>query len=265
MNDSASRPTTSLAPTLAVCAVVLAVAAGAIAHLTRGFELWTFEDLRRDEVSRSALRAVPTSLVTANGASLEVFDATAPAGSTSRPAAYVVDFIYTNCASVCQTLGAEFYRMQDALRREGRSDVRLLSVSIDPKRDTVPALRAYAALHRADGERWAIVAPIRMAALQDLTGALGVIAIPDGLGGFVHNGAIHVIDSSGVVLGIHDYDDWETALRQARGHWPSPLPLPQAGEGERPSGAYVARNGETASHVGTAGDVGTAADVGGLR
>lgn len=221
MSDSASRPatttTTSLMPTLAVCAVVLGAAAGAIGHLTRGFELWTFEDLRRDQVSRGELRATPTSLVNADGASMKAFGTAPRGGSTPRPAVYVVDFIYTNCVSVCQTLGAELYRMQEALRREGRGDVRLLSVSIDPVRDTVPALRAYAALHRADGERWTISAPTQIEALKKLTGALGVIAIPDGLGGYVHNGAIHVIDSSGVVLGIHDYEQWEDALRQASG------------------------------------------------
>ncbi|RZI56386.1 MAG: SCO family protein [Rubrivivax sp.] len=243
MSDSASQPPTSstspstastrLTPTLAVCAAVLAVAAAAIGHLTRGFELWTYEDLRRDQVRRGELHAVTTTLVTADGASLRAFDAPAPAGSPSRAEVYVVDFIYTQCASICQTLGAEFYRMQEALRREGRGHVRLLSVSIDPARDTVPALKGYASLHRADGERWTIGAPTRKAALDDLTGALGVIAIPDGLGGYVHNGAIHVIDSAGVVLGIYDYDDWEHALRQARGRWPSPFPLPQAGEGER--------------------------------
>ncbi|WP_431052818.1 SCO family protein [Roseateles sp. L2-2] len=250
MSDSAAAPTpiqnatTRLAPTLAVCAAVLAMAAGSIGHLTRGFELWTFEDIRRDEVRRGELRAVPTSLVKADGAALNAFGDATPGDSAARPAVYVVDFIYTNCTSVCQTLGAEFYRMQEALRREGRNDVRLLSISIDPQRDTVPALRAYAALHRADGERWTISAPVQMAALHELTGALGVIAITDGLGGYVHNGAIHVIDSSGIVLGIHDYEQWESALRQARGLWPSPLPLPQAGEGERASAAQVARSVE---------------------
>jgi protein SCO1 len=255
MNANASRPPAgSLLPTLAVCAIVLAVAAGAIGHLTRGFELWTYEDLRRDQVRHGRLRAVATTLVTADGASSRVFDAMAPAGPTARPDVYVVDFIYTQCVSVCQTLGAEFYRMQEALRhdiREGRDGgrrVQLLSVSIDPLRDTVPALHGYATLHRADSGRWTIGAPTRIAALHDLTGALGVIAIPDGLGGFVHNGAIHVIDSSGVVLGIHDYEQWESALRQARGRWPSPLPLPQAGEGER--GARLAGSDGPAGNVG---------------
>lgn len=222
-----------LLPTLVTCAIVVALVVGLLGHLTRGFELWTFEDLRRDQVRRGELRAEPTSLVSADGAPLKVFDATAPAGSTSRATVYVVDFIYTQCVSICQTLGAEFHRMQEELRREGRDDVRLISISIDPLRDTMPALQRYAALHRADGGRWTIATSPSVDASRQLTGRLGVIAIPDGLGGFVHNGAIHVITSDGVVIGIHDYDQWESALRQARGHWPSPLPLPQAGEGER--------------------------------
>lgn len=42
--------------------------------------------------------------------------------------------------------------------------------------------------------------------------ALGVVAVPDGLDGFVHNGSVHVIGSSGQVYGIFDYEQWRDAL-----------------------------------------------------
>ena len=42
-----------------------------------------------------------------------------------------------------------------------------------------------------------------------------VVAVPDGMGGFVHNGAIHLIDASGTVRGIYDLDQWPQALERA--------------------------------------------------
>ncbi|MGZ3282693.1 MAG: SCO family protein, partial [Xanthobacteraceae bacterium] len=47
----------------------------------------------------------------------------------------LVEFIYTRCPTLCIALGTSFERMQDALRRSGRNDVRLLSISFDPEHD----------------------------------------------------------------------------------------------------------------------------------
>ena len=45
--------------------------------------------------------------------------------------------------------------------------------------------------------------------------ARGVVAVPDGFGGFVHNGAIHLIDADGTLRGIFDLDEWPQALERA--------------------------------------------------
>jgi protein SCO1/2 len=199
-------------PTLAACGLLVAGFFAAAAPLTGGFDGWTFEALRRERAAAARLHAPAIELRDAQGERLRAFDASGP----SDPV-YLVDFVYTRCLTVCQTLGAEYLRMQQALQSSGEAGrVRLLSISIDPAHDGPAELAAYARRHRADAVAWRVTAPQEPAAGQGLLRALGVVAVPDGLGGFVHNGAIHLIDGRGRVLGIYDSEQWPTALAAAR-------------------------------------------------
>jgi len=61
----------------------------------------------------------------------------------------VMNFVYTTCTTICPILSAKFTRLQEKLGdRQGR-EVFLVSMSIDPSRDTPPRLKAYAAKHKA--------------------------------------------------------------------------------------------------------------------
>lgn len=198
----------TLWPTMTACGVVLLLFAMATAQLTAGFEAWTFEGLRRLRVRAGAIAFPAMDLIDAKGRSLHL-----PEGA--RQEVLMVDFIYTHCESVCQALGAEFYQAQQQLLGE-QTGVRLLSVSIDPARDTPEALASYAAGHRADPSTWTIATPRTEAAGREARRSLGVIAVPDGFGGFAHNGAIHVVDRRGRVAAIFDTADWAAALALAR-------------------------------------------------
>ncbi len=204
----ADRPQ-RLGPTLAVCALWLLLAGAAVARLTGGLEAWTYEAQRRQLAAQGGLHASPLPLRDAQGRTWTAFE---PA-SAPRPV-YLVDFIYTRCPTVCQALGSEYYRMQQALQASGRP-VGLLSVSIDPQHDDQAALAAYAELHQAAPGHWRVAAPRSDAAAQAALRELGVVAVPDGLGGFVHNGSIHLIDANGRVHGVFDYAQWPEALARA--------------------------------------------------
>jgi len=65
----------------------------------------------------------------------------------------VMDFVYTSCTTVCPVLSAVFKQMQARLGDQLGEDVALVSVSVDPTRDTPQRLRAYAAKHKA-GSGW---------------------------------------------------------------------------------------------------------------
>jgi len=66
---------------------------------------------------------------------------------------WVADFIYTNCDGPCPMMSAQMRRIQDSTFAE-MSDVKLVSITVDPDRDTPPALAAYAKHFRGDPARW---------------------------------------------------------------------------------------------------------------
>jgi protein SCO1/2 len=66
----------------------------------------------------------------------------------------VMDFVYTTCTTICPVLSALFTQVQTKLGGEVvGSEVRLISMSVDPIRDTPQRLKAYSEKHRA-GEGW---------------------------------------------------------------------------------------------------------------
>lgn len=60
---------------------------------------------------------------------------------------WVVDFIYTNCPGPCPRMTSEMHKLSEKLK--GNRDIRFVSISVDPSRDTPPVLNAYA--HRFGG------------------------------------------------------------------------------------------------------------------
>ena len=61
----------------------------------------------------------------------------------------VMDFVYTSCTTVCPVISAVFGQVQNKLGDQLGEDVVLVSVSVDPIRDTPQRLKAYAAKHNA--------------------------------------------------------------------------------------------------------------------
>ena len=61
----------------------------------------------------------------------------------------VMDFIYTTCTTVCPVISAVFGQVQTRLGEQLGEEVVLVSVSVDPLRDTPQRLKAYAATHKA--------------------------------------------------------------------------------------------------------------------
>jgi protein SCO1/2 len=67
----------------------------------------------------------------------------------------IVDFVFTSCATACPLLSSEMARLQAMLRNDGLAQrVQLLSISVDPARDTPERLRAFAARYEADPALW---------------------------------------------------------------------------------------------------------------
>lgn len=196
----------SILRTLLASLALLAAGIGVLAGITDGFRAYTTESARRLHIRENPPVVPPLSLQTAGG------------GHTGfgalRGRWLLVDFIYTRCTTYCSVQGSEFARLQRQLAgpiAAGR--VMLLSVSFDPSRDDPAALARYQALHGADGPGWIAARPLDGQALATLMRVFGVVAVPDGLGGFVHNAAIAVVDPAGRLVTIIDWDDPGAAAR----------------------------------------------------
>jgi cytochrome oxidase Cu insertion factor (SCO1/SenC/PrrC family) len=65
---------------------------------------------------------------------------------------WVVDFIFTNCVEACPLLSSRMSELQTAFAAE--VDFRLVSITLDPERDTPETLTTYAASLNAHPQRW---------------------------------------------------------------------------------------------------------------
>lgn len=205
----------SAGPWLALAAALL-LGAAAVYFVTDGLRAWTLDQSREARIARQALRLPAIDVWNQQGHDLRLFE---PANTgVPEPALYIVDFIYTRCPTVCRALGAEFAQLQRQIAADGMAPrVQLISLSFDP-RDTVNDLLGYATSYRANAPGWQVVAAISPDAMTKLLRQADVIAIPDGLGGFEHNGGLHVVDAQGRVLSVHALEDFQQAYAAALAH-----------------------------------------------
>src|SRR4029077_17286918 len=68
---------------------------------------------------------------------------------------WVADFIYTTCSGPCPRMTSQMREVQDAIIKI--PDVKLVSFTVDPAKDTPPVLADYARTHGALPERWSFL------------------------------------------------------------------------------------------------------------
>ena len=218
MSESASPADSPLARRLTVALSIAVVVAflGGLYRYTDDFDVWTFEGHREVQMQAGELRAAQVPLRQMGTEPVTLWHGT----GEGPPAAYLVDFIYTRCPSICRVLGDEYQQMQVQLlaqrtRNPALDAVHLVSISFDAEHDDPASLREYAREHRIAPALWTLAIPATASDTHTLMRSLKVIAISDGYGGFVHNGAIHLLDASGRLRGLYEFDQWSQALAAA--------------------------------------------------
>lgn len=190
-----------LRTSLASLALLLAGGAG-FSVATDGFQAFTTESARRIAVLRHPVAVPAVALQTQSGAHVDFADL--------RGRWLLVDFIYTGCPSFCAALGGEFAQLQDRLSDPiSRGMVGLLSVSFDPDRDTPGRLADFMRRSGDRGRGWLSARPIAPGGLRELERAFALTVIADGLGGYTHNAAVHLVDPGGRLVEIFDLGDPE--------------------------------------------------------
>ena len=137
----------------------------------------------------------------------------------------VMDFVFTTCTTICPVLTAKFARLQAELGERLGRGVKLVSVSLDPVRDTPERLLAFGAKHRA-GPHWSF-----------LTGAKDdVDEVLKGLGAYVADFGAHppmvlVGDGrTGRWLRVNGFPDPKRIVELVDELRPAGKPVPARGE-----------------------------------
>ena len=112
----------------------------------------------------------------------------------------VIDWIYTSCMTVCPALTAEMKMVQNGLGDSSGAAAQLVSISFDPKRDTVDALKSYSQNVGGDVPGWLWLTGTQ-SETDSVADAYGMIYKPargiENLGHFEHTPLVVVVDPDG--------------------------------------------------------------------
>ncbi|HEY2138708.1 MAG TPA: SCO family protein, partial [Chthoniobacterales bacterium] len=113
---------------------------------------------------------------------------------------WIADFIFTNCAGPCPIISTRMSELQKPLEK---SDVHLVSFTVDPERDTPEVLRAYADKLRKEPLRWDfLTGPIETITSISRDGfKLGISEGDQPDSGPVHSTRFALVDRRGTIRG----------------------------------------------------------------
>lgn len=166
--------------------------------LTAAGLLW----LRHLEVQASARRTI------ASYGTVPVFELTnqdhQPFGSAQLTGKiWIADFVFTSCPGPCPMISSRMAEMQRPL---AKSDVHLVTFSVDPETDTPEVLRDYAQRLHAQPGRWDFLTGDKES-IYRLTRDGFKLAVAEGAGDegqLVHSTRAALVDRRGTIRGYYD-------------------------------------------------------------
>ena len=139
---------------------------------------------------------------------------------------WVADFVFTTCADACPRLQSKMKTLQDRLipLQQG-GNISLLSISVDPERDTPEKLRDYAQVFGQRKGQWRYLTgqqrEVERTVVQGFHTAMA--KMPTGntdphLEAFdlMHGERLVLVDRMGRIRGFYEADDQDALLRDAR-------------------------------------------------
>jgi len=119
----------------------------------------------------------------------------------------VVNFIFTNCMGPCVNMSENFQFIQEEFK--GEPNLKLLSHTVDPKRDSVAVLAEYAELYDAIPGKWYLVTGDKKDLYKHARKGFYLVA-DDGDGGdqdFIHSEKLVLVDKVGRIRGYYNGTD----------------------------------------------------------
>lgn len=131
-------------------------------------------------------------------------DSSIVTNQTFRDKIYVADFFFTSCRTICPIMKTQMKRVYDTI--QNKSDVLILSHTIDPEYDTVALLRDFAQRLGVESKKWHFVTGVKDSIYKVAQTSYFATAMEDKTepDGFIHSGAFLLIDKSGRIRGKYD-------------------------------------------------------------
>jgi protein SCO1/2 len=130
---------------------------------------------------------------------------------TLRGKVWIAACFFTCCTESCPQLSGSMARLQSDLA--GESDVRLVSLTVDPTRDTTETLSRYATAYNADADRWLFLTgseeEVRLFVHDRLKLGIEKNPVADATAGnrVLHSPKLTLIDRRGRINGYFDGTD----------------------------------------------------------
>lgn len=115
---------------------------------------------------------------------------------------WVADFIYTNCPGPCPRMTSQMHQVEKKIK--GEDDVRLISFSVDPARDTPPVLLDFAQRFGGPTGQWFFLTGTPET-LHQL--ARNVFKVGDLINVMDHSTKFMVVDKKGQIRGYYSTFD----------------------------------------------------------
>jgi len=127
---------------------------------------------------------------------------------------YITSFFFTRCGTICPKISSQVSRVQDTFHED--PEVKLLSISVDPKFDQPEKLAAYAKRFDANKGQWhfltgekKVIYPLVLQGLHvplaDASEYDAAIKNPDET--FIHSERLVLVDKEGIIRGFYDGTD----------------------------------------------------------
>ncbi len=118
---------------------------------------------------------------------------------------YVANFFFTACPSTCPPMMKNLTMVQETF--QDNEKVAILSHTVDPKRDTVEALQAYAAKYGIKAKKWDLVTGRKTPLYNMARNGYDVVSLEGsgrGPAGFVHSSKLILVDRQQQIRGYYD-------------------------------------------------------------
>ena len=120
---------------------------------------------------------------------------------------YVVSYFFATCRGICPKMNEHMTKVFEAFK--GNPNVLILSHTVDPKRDTVQALKEYSLRYDADPKQWMFLTGDKKE-LYDMARYSYLISAQDDTAGvtidkdFIHDNHYVLVDRGGRIRGFYD-------------------------------------------------------------